>query len=116
MKAKEKAIKFLETKCKWCKDWEEIQEVKDVIKTIDIAIKEAKKEVFDDILTDHLGLRIYDLNASISVKKIYDSKKRHLSTSEKKKELNSSSKKDCLENHYVHSDGELDEGAERSPS
>jgi len=108
MKAKEKAIKFLETKCKWCKDWEEIQEVKDVIKTIDIA--------FDDILTDHLGLRIYDLNASISVKKIYDSKKRHLSTSEKKKELNSSSKKDCLENHYVHSDGELDEGAERSPS
>jgi len=49
MTAKEKAIKFLETKCKWCKDWEEIQEVKDVIKTIDIAIKEAKKEVFDDI-------------------------------------------------------------------
>ena len=53
---------------------------------IENIIIEAKKEVYDDILTNHLGLRIYDLNASISVKKIYDSKKHHLSTSEKKKE------------------------------
>ena len=42
------------------------------------AIQIAKKEMFDDILTDDSGLTIYDFNGFIPVKRIYKIKKKHL--------------------------------------
>ena len=89
MNAKQKAIKYLREKGIKFRIWQQVG----LHYALDIAIREAKKELFDNI--ENCRVRIHGLLTNqISWNKYQELKQRHLSTFPKEKQHNSGLKKD----------------------
>ena len=94
MNAKQKAITRLQRECKPIKDENDFEyyATNNIVFAMEIAIKEAKKEMFDDI--DQF-VRKYDFwltNSEVDIA-YKELKKRHLSTFQKEKQHNYRKKK-----------------------